>query len=94
MYGMGTFADGGIFATKPYSCGSNYILKMSNYKKDEWCDIVDGLYWKFMSDNLSFFKTNPRLSILVKSVERMNEDRKNMIFEKATNFIDNKTIKN
>jgi len=47
-----------------------------------------------MSDNLSFFKTNPRLSILVKSVERMNEDRKNMIFEKATNFIDNKTIKN
>ena len=94
VYGMGTFADGGIFATKPYSCGSNYILKMSNYKKDEWCDIVDGLYWKFMSDNLSFFKTNPRLSILVKSVERMNEDRKNMIFEKATNFIDNKTIKN
>ena len=94
VYGMGTFADGGIFATKPYSCGSNYILKMSNYKKDEWCDIVDGLYWKFMSDNISFFKTNPRLSILVKSVERMNEDRKNMIFEKATNFIDNKTIKN
>ena len=94
VYGMGTFADGGIFATKPYSCGSNYILKMSNYKKDEWCDIVDGLYWKFMSDNLSFFKTNPRLSILVKSVERMNEDRKNMIFEKATNFIDNKTIIN
>ena len=94
VYGMGTFADGGIFATKPYSCGSNYILKMSNYKKDEWCDIVDGLYWKFMSDNLSFFKTNPRLSILAKSVERMNEDRKNMIFEKATNFIDNKTIKN
>ena len=94
VYGMGTFADGGIFATKPYSCGSNYILKMSNYKKDEWCDIVDGLYWKFMSDNLSFFKTNPRLSILVKSVERMKEDRKNMIFEKATNFIDNKTIKN
>ncbi len=94
VYGMGTFADGGIFATKPYSCGSNYILKMSNYKKDEWCDIVDGLYWKFMSDNLSFFKTNPRLSILVKSVERMNEDRKNMIFEKATNFIDNKNIKN
>ena len=34
VFGMGTFADGGIFATKPYSCGSNYLLKMSNYKKD------------------------------------------------------------
>ena len=92
VYGMGTFADGGIFATKPYSCGSNYILKMSNYKKDDWCDIVDGLYWMFMSDNLSFFKSNPRLAILVKSLERMNEDRKKDIFEKANHFIEKKTL--
>ena len=94
VYGMGTFADGGIFATKPYSCGSNYILKMSNYKRDAWCDIVDGLYWKFMNDNLSFFKTNPRLSILIKSLERMDKDKKNSIFEKASIFIENKTSTN
>jgi deoxyribodipyrimidine photolyase-related protein len=94
VYGMGTFADGGIFATKPYSCGSNYILKMSNYKRDVWCDIVDGLYWKFMNDNLSFFKTNPRLSILIKSLERMDKDKKNSIFEKASIFIENKTSTN
>ena len=93
VYGMGTFADGGIFATKPYSCGSNYILKMSNYKKDDWCDIVDGLYWKFMNDNVSFFKSNPRLAILVKSLERMNTDRKELIFGKANDFINTKTIK-
>ena len=93
VYGMGTFADGGIFATKPYSCGSNYMLKMSNYKKDEWCDIVDGLYWMFMSDNISFFKSNPRLAILVKSLERMNKERKDMIFKKALNFIERKTKK-
>ncbi len=93
VYGMGTFADGGIFATKPYSCGSNYILKMSNYKKDSWCDIVDGLYWKFMSDNISHFKSNPRLSILVGSLERMNIDRKRLIFDKASNFITNMTKK-
>ncbi len=92
VYGMGTFADGGIFATKPYSCGSNYILKMSNYKKDEWCDIVDGLYWMFMNDNIAFFKSNPRLAILVKSLERMNEDRKQMIFKKANDFIEKKTL--
>ena len=93
VYGMGTFADGGIFATKPYSCGSNYIIKMSNYKKDNWCDIVDGLYWKFMNDNISFFKSNPRLSILVGSLERMNSDRKELIFDKATNFIEKMTEK-
>jgi deoxyribodipyrimidine photolyase-related protein len=93
VFGMGTFADGGIFATKPYSCGSNYILKMSNYKKDEWCDIVDGLYWMFMNDNVSFFKSNPRLAILVKSLERMKNERKELIFGKAIDFINSKTIK-
>jgi len=93
VYGMGTFADGGIFATKPYSCGSNYIIKMSNYKKDDWADIVDGLYWMFMNDNISFFKGNPRLSILIKSLERMDNGRKEFIFKQAINFINNKTIK-
>ena len=93
VYGMGLFSDGGIFSTKPYICGSNYMLKMSNYKKDEWCDIVDGLYWLFMSDNISFFKSNPRLAILVKSLERMNKDRKDMIFKKALDFIESKTKK-
>ncbi len=28
VFGMGQMSDGGIFATKPYICGSNDILKM------------------------------------------------------------------
>ena len=39
VYGMSQFADGGLMSTKPYISGSNYILKMSNYKKDSWCEI-------------------------------------------------------
>tara|TARA_B100000767_G_C19728387_1_gene520501 strand:- start:214 stop:1707 length:1494 start_codon:yes stop_codon:yes gene_type:complete len=93
VYGMGTFADGGLFATKPYSCGSNYILKMSNYKKGEWCEILDGLYWSFISDNESFFKKNPRLSIMCSSLNRMDPKRKEIIFIKAKNFIKEKTKK-
>ena len=46
-----------------------------------------------MSDNVSFFKSNPRLAILVKSLERMKNERKELIFQKAINFINNKTIK-
>ena len=30
---MSQFADGGLMSTKPYISGSNYILKMSDYKK-------------------------------------------------------------
>ena len=66
---------------------------MSNYKKDDWCDVVDGLYWMFMSENISFFKSNPRLAILVKSLERMNIDRKELIFAKAIDFINTRTTK-
>lgn len=91
VYGMGTFADGGLFATKPYSCGSNYILKMSNYKRDEWCDTLDGLYWNFVYENELFFKKNPRLSILSNSLNKMNSERRNNIFKKAKVFINEKT---
>ena len=91
VFGMGTFADGGIFATKPYSCGSNYLLKMSNYKKGDWCEVVDGLYWKFMNDNLAFFKSNPRLSIIPRALDKMNADRKNDIFLKAEGFMNSFT---
>ena len=92
VFGMGTFADGGIFSTKPYSCGSNYILKMSNYKKGEWCNIVDGLYWKFINDNRDFFEKNPRLSIIARSLNKMDISKKNTLFKNAENFISSKTF--
>ncbi|RPF90619.1 MAG: cryptochrome/photolyase family protein [Rhizobiales bacterium TMED168] len=91
VYGMGTYADGGIFSTKPYICGSNYILKMSNYKKNEWCDTVDGLYWRFVDKNFDKIKNNHRLSFMKKTLERMDVDRKRTIFKKAENFINDNT---
>ena len=75
VFGMGTFADGGIFATKPYICGSSYILRMSNFKKGDWCEVVDGLYWKFIEDNKAFFASNPRLSLMIRALEKLNEER-------------------
>jgi len=72
VYGMGQFSDGGIFATKPYICGSNYLLKMGNYKKGPWCEEMDALYWTFIDKHREFYKKNPRMSIMAKSVERMD----------------------
>ena len=92
VYGMGTYADGGIFSTKPYICGSNYILKMSNYKKGDWCDIVDGLYWRFVHKHFDSIKNNHRLSFMKKTLEKMKIDRREMIFKKAEDFIKNNTI--
>ena len=89
VFSMGTFSDGGIFATKPYICGSNYILKMSNFKKGEWCDIVDGLYWSFIERNISEIKKNYRMSMMANAYKKISEERKKTIFTKANKFIKN-----
>jgi len=91
VFGMATFADGGIMSTKPYICGSNYILKMSDYKKDDWCDVLDGLYWKFIYNNKEFLSKNPRLSLMVNALKKIEELRRKKIFKLAEVFIEENT---
>jgi deoxyribodipyrimidine photolyase-related protein len=45
------FVSGGVTTRKPYVSSSNYILKMSNYKKGDWCDTWDKLYSDFVKRN-------------------------------------------
>ena len=91
VYGMATFADGGLMSTKPYTCSSNYMLKMSNYTKGDWCDIVDGLYWRFIEKHRVFYQRNPRLNFQTRMLSRMDPSRKIAIFRAAENFIDSHT---
>jgi len=87
VYGMGIFSDGGVFATKPYVCGSNYLLKMSDYGKGDWCDIVDGLYWRFIDKHRDFFDRQPRLALMTRALDRIDEDRRKRIFGAAGGFL-------
>ena len=91
VYGMGLRSDGGIFSTKPYICGSNYLLKMSDYSKGEWCDVADGLYWRFVDRNRAFFEANPRMSVMTRSLDKLKAERKERIFALAEVFIDDVT---
>ncbi len=77
VFGMGQFSDGGIFATKPYICGSNYLFKMSDFKSGEWSKEVDALFWSFIFKNREFFLSNPRLSMMARTFEKMDEDKRN-----------------
>ena len=47
------FVSGGVTMRRPYMSSSNYVLKMSNYKKDEWCEKWDKMYKKFKRKNKS-----------------------------------------
>ena len=87
VYGMSQFADGGLMATKPYISGSNYILKMSHYKKGDWCTVWDGLYWRFIDTHKHQFSKNPRMSMMVKLLEKMEPQKKARLVEAAENFL-------
>lgn len=87
VYGMSQFADGGSFATKPYISGSNYLKKMSDYPTGEWEDIWTSLYWKFIADNSEFFKSNHRLSMMPRLLEKMPPETRKAHLDKATSYL-------
>lgn len=74
IYGMSQYADGGMMTTKPYFSSSNYILKMSDYPKGDWCEIWDALFWRFIAKHKKFFAKQPRLSVLCKIADKKNRD--------------------
>jgi len=76
IYGMSQFSDGGLMSTKPYISGSNYILKMSDYKKEDWSETWDALYWNFINKNRLFFKKNPRMSMMVSMYDKQLDRKK------------------
>jgi len=88
VYGMTQFADGGLMTTKPYISGSNYLLKMSDYKKGPWCTVWDGLFWRFMHVHRDFFLRNPRLGMLVKTFDKMPADKQQQHIAAAEKFLD------
>lgn len=88
VYGMSQYSDGGLLATKPYISGSNYLMKMGRYPKGEWQEIWDGLFWNFISSQREFFMKNPRLSLMVRSLDRMDPARKKQIFKSAYSFLE------
>lgn len=75
VYAMSGFSDGGTFTTKPYIASSNYMLKMSDYKRGAWCEIVDGLYWSFMEKYAYKFEGNPRMQMQIALLNKMPAEK-------------------
>ncbi len=52
VYGMICYSDGGFFMKKPYISSSNYILKMSNYKKSIVSEELQKYFEKYNFKNI------------------------------------------
>lgn len=88
-YGLISFADGGLMTTKPYISGSNYLLKMGTWKKGEWQDTWDALFWRFMHAHRDFFMQNPRLGMLLKTFDKRPNSEQKGLLVKAEEFLNN-----
>lgn len=74
VYGMSQYSYPEMM-TKPYISSSNYIQKMSHYKAGEWSEIWDGLYWNFIDKNRNKFADNPRMSLMLSILDRMDQEK-------------------
>ena len=89
IYGMSQFADGGIMTTKPYFSGSNYIVKMSDYKKGygDWQVIWDALFWRFINRHRTYLQQNPRLGMLIITFDKMTTEKQDLHLSIAEDFL-------
>lgn len=88
IFGMSQFADGGSMVTKPYICGSAYILRMSDLQRGDWCDILDSLFWRFLHIHKPIFQKIPRMQVLLSNLDRMGTERTDKLLKRADHFLE------
>ena len=96
-HGMALFADGGVIASKPYAASGAYIDRMSDYCRSCRFDVkkkagpdacpFNYLYWDFLIRSRDLLCGNPRLGMIYKTLDRMEEDRRKELQADAAQFL-------
>lgn len=83
VFGMASFADGGLMSTKPYISSANYINKMSNYCKEckynpkektgDMACPVNALYYRLLDNQKNKLSSNPRMKYMYTHLNNMDE---------------------
>jgi len=87
VYAMSQHADGGTITTKPYFSGSNYVLKMSNFKKGEWSVIWDALFWRWIFKNSEQLQGNRRWAMMVANASKMEAGKRDAHLRTAEQYL-------
>jgi len=95
--GMSQFADGGVMASKPYVASGKYIQRMSNYCSGcrydpaertgpKACPITT-LYWNFLITHESALKSNPRMTMQLRNLNRLARSERSAIQTQANDHL-------
>lgn len=97
VLGMVLYADGGRFATKPYAAGSGYINRMSDYcagcrfdpkqKTGPQACPFNYLYWDFFMRHRERFAANPRVSMMIRTLDKKSAAEREEIRRSAQVFL-------
>jgi len=93
VLGMGIHADGGVMMTKPYAAGGNYMNRMSRHcsscrydpkqrKGEDACPLT-AMYWEFLDRHRERFAANPRMSLAIRNLERIDPAELKQVIETA-----------
>lgn len=95
--GMSQFADGGVFASKPYVSSGAYIDRMSDYCSGCAYDVkvkvgagacpFNLLYWHFLDRHRERLEGNGRMGNIYRTWDRMDEDKRARVLEEAKAFL-------
>jgi deoxyribodipyrimidine photolyase-related protein len=96
VIGMGQFADGGKLASKPYAASANYINRMSDYcgkcvynfndRTGENACPFNFFYWDFLARHYDKLKSQGRMSLILRSLERIPKEELHKMQQKATEW--------
>jgi deoxyribodipyrimidine photolyase-related protein len=86
VYAMSQYASE-MLTSKPYFASSNYLIKMSDFKKSkeegEWCDIFDTLYWHTVNHHRVTLMKNIRLAMMVRMYDKFDDEKRKGIEKRA-----------
>jgi deoxyribodipyrimidine photolyase-related protein len=97
VVGMILYADGGLFASKPYAASGAYIDRMSDYCNACHYDVnvksgpnacpFNYLYWDFLSRNATLLSRNTRIGMAYRTLQRMTPVRRAQISADSERFL-------
>ncbi|MBL6761451.1 MAG: cryptochrome/photolyase family protein [PS1 clade bacterium] len=96
-HGMALFADGGLVGSKPYAASGAYINRMSDHCSSCTYNVKQAhgdtacpfnyLYWDFMIRHRDKLGGNPRMGMVYRNLDKMDDAKRDGVIASAKEFL-------